>query len=170
MSAGAKRTKKTCSVWVAAVACAAFASGCGTSDDAAAGADAAPGGGEPAELEGELAELLDLMNEERDEVGAPPLEPREDLVCAAQLHSDDIGEAQSCSHEGTDGSSFPERVAECGGSSVRAETIACGAQTPRDVVDGWLNSPPHREAMLDESYREVGLGVHNRYWTAVYDP
>ncbi len=150
------------------VALAAFACGDGAGEG---GADAGPGGGGATydELDAELQELFDLINEEREAAGVSPVALRGDLVCAAQVHSDDIGDTQTCSHDGSDGSEFPDRVRACDGDSVTAETVACGQQSPRAAVDGWLNSPPHRDIMLGAGRRHVGIGVHQNYWTAVYD-
>jgi uncharacterized protein YkwD len=137
-------------------------------------ADAAQGSGDPdelyAELDPALQEFFDLINEERATHGVEPVRLRADLICAAQRHSEDIGPERLCQHEGTDGSSFGQRVTECGGS-LRAggETVACGQQTPRTAVDAWLGSQAgHREMMLGANRRDVGIGVADNYWTAVW--
>jgi uncharacterized protein YkwD len=44
--------------------------------------------------------------------------------------------------------------------AAAAENIAAGAETPREVVDGWMGSSVHRRNMLGAAYRRVGVG----YW------
>ncbi len=132
-----------------------------------------PGGDGPLydALEPEAQELFDIINEERAAEGVYPVELREDLVCAAQAHSEDDGAAIACEHEGSDGSDFPDRIVGCGGELTAAhfETIACGPGTPRGAVDLWLQSDDgHREAMLGAARRHVGVGVTDTFWVATY--
>ena len=42
------------------------------------------------------------------------------------------------------------------------ETLAWGTGTlgtPESTVQAWLNSPPHRELLLDPGFRDFGLGI-----------
>jgi uncharacterized protein YkwD len=42
------------------------------------------------------------------------------------------------------------------------ENIAWGSwdyATPRSIVHGWMNSPPHRANILSTRFREIGIGV-----------
>ena len=43
-----------------------------------------------------------------------------------------------------------------GGHCV-GENIAMGQRTPREVVDGWMNSPGHRANILSSSFAEIGV-------------
>jgi uncharacterized protein YkwD len=137
------------------------------------GTDAAPGSSDPDDLYDELApelrELFDLINEERAAHGSPPVSLQAALQCAAKVHCDDVCPQRLCQHEGTDGSQFFERIAACGGQyGAAGETIACGAQTARGAVDGWLGSPRHREIMLDGRYTSLGIAAENNFWVAVW--
>ncbi len=38
-------------------------------------------------------------------------------------------------------------------------TAGGGLATPRAVVNAWMTSPPHREALLRRAYRVSGLGI-----------
>lgn len=126
-------------------------------------ADPAPGSDD------QLAELEALINKERADRGIPVVASDRALACAAGAHSADIGPRRTCSHDGSDGSSFSQRVGRCGGSiGYGGEIIACGQSTPRQAVDGWLNSPGHRAIMLDGSQRRVGVGMTGNYWVAVF--
>lgn len=56
--------------------------------------------------------------------------------------------------------------------SVAAENIAAGYTSPESVVEGWINSPGHRENILsDNKYLGVGLalgGIYGYYWTQCF--
>jgi uncharacterized protein YkwD len=55
------------------------------------------------------------------------------------------------------------------------ENIAAGHESAEATFKQWLNSPEHREIMLDENYTAVGIGrAHNAqarydwYWAAEF--
>jgi uncharacterized protein YkwD len=130
-----------------------------------------PGGGDrdTVSLTADESELVTLINAERAQRGLEPVTVREDLTCSVQRHSIDIGDAELCGHTGTDGSGPTERVAACGGGSWSGEIVACGQTSPRAAVEAWLSSPGHSATMLDPGQREIGVAMHNHYWTAIFD-
>lgn len=121
------------------------------------------------ELSPDELTLVETINAERAARGRSPVTLRSDLNCAAQVHSDDIGDTRTCSHDGSDGSSPSSRVSGCGGAGWSGEIIACGQPTPRAAVDAWLSSDGHREIMLNSTQKTVGVAVHNNFWTAIFD-
>jgi uncharacterized protein YkwD len=137
------------------------------------GPDGSAGGGTDAGdtsgLDPVLVELVAIINEERAAAGRQQVVASGPLNCAAQVHSDDIGERRACTHTGSDGSSPTERVAACDGSGWNGEIVACGAGTPRGAVDLWLNSSGHRSIMLASEQRVIGVGMHQNYWTAIFN-
>jgi uncharacterized protein YkwD len=114
-------------------------------------------------------DLLDTINAERAAMGLVPVVLRQTLICAAEAHSMDVGAVGSCSHTGTDGSDPTVRVQRCGGGGWSGEIIACGQGTPRGAVDAWIGSPGHNAIMFGASKREIGVAMHNNYWTAIFD-
>ncbi|HEV2774626.1 MAG TPA: CAP domain-containing protein, partial [Solirubrobacteraceae bacterium] len=42
---------------------------------------------------------------------------------------------------------------------VRYVSCAALAFVPKSIVRGWMGSPGHRHAILDDSFRDVGVGV-----------
>jgi uncharacterized protein YkwD len=49
------------------------------------------------------------------------------------------------------------------------ENLAAGQTSPEQVVTQWMNSPGHRENMLQERFTEVGVGLreggdYGLYW------
>lgn len=132
-----------------------------------ASAQAAAG---PAAIPTERARVVQLVNDHRAEAGCPALTPDGDLRKAAQRHSDRMAWTGVFSHRGPDGSMPWDRATDTGYRwKEMAENIARGQQTPREVVDAWMHSPPHRHAILNCDYRDVGIGVHRGpagpWWT-----
>jgi uncharacterized protein YkwD len=52
-----------------------------------------------------------------------------------------------------------DRMREAGYQGcAMGENIAGGQQSPREVVEGWLDSPGHCANMLEAHYEELGVG------------
>lgn len=109
-------------------------------------------------------DILDGVNAFRARHGLDPLVEHEALSEIAQSHSEDMAARDFFAHDTPDGISVADR-ARGAGYKYRAvgENIAAGMRRPSRAVEGWINSPPHREAMLDPEYREAGIGY-------AYDP
>lgn len=119
-------------------------------------------------------QLLSLINAERQKVGAPPLRINVKLTQSALGHSQDMASKNFFSHTGSNGSEFSARISAKGYNwSAASENIAAGQSTPAAVIQTWLNSPPHKQNMLNPQYTEVGFGyaynsqsTYKTYWTA----
>lgn len=129
--------------------------------------------GIPLEISGAERELLELHNEVRAEHGAPELCYQENLAGAAEGHSEDMLERDYFAHESPDGREPAARMLDAGygqdgyRSWQVAENLykaegtgaAPGREAIEGAVEGWLESPGHRENLLDPGLREVGSGV-----------
>lgn len=114
-------------------------------------------------------QALDLVNRERRERNLAPLQLGENLIEAAQTHAEDMFNRGYYAHESPEGETVQDRYLEAGGSrwQLVAENIArCGGCTPpvdAEAVErlhqGWMNSPPHREAILNPSLNTFGYGL-----------
>jgi uncharacterized protein YkwD len=118
-------------------------------------------------------EALDLINAERAAVGAPPLTIDPAAQAAAVAHSEDMLARGFFDHTNPDGQDAGDRLAAAGASSSGwAENIAMGQDTAQSVVEGWMNSPGHRDNILNPSYTLTGLaavtGGDGPYWTQVF--
>jgi len=129
-------------------------------------ADARPGNGS---LSATQQALFDALNEQRQAAGQPPLQLRDDLVCAAQAHSDDIGARGECDIVGENGETFADRVVACAGPSVATATVGCRYLSGTAAADAWAQDDGSSSLFLDPSIQFVGVGEHNRYWTAIFD-
>ncbi len=111
-------------------------------------------------------EVIRLTNEERAAGGCGPLTDNGKLHAAALGHSVDMVENDFFSHTSPDGSSMVDRI-ERQGYQWRslAENIAAGHRSPAAVVDGWMNSPDHRDNIMNCNLTEIGVGFHDYRWT-----
>jgi uncharacterized protein YkwD len=126
--------------------------------------------------------LLEVVNRTRWENGMlPPLRWNAALELAALAHSQSMAQQDFFGHKGADLSSPWDRIDAVGYGNwyVLAENIAAGYQSAEDVVQAWLQSPQHRENLLNPELCEAGIGYvfeagdlypgttwgYERYWT-----
>ena len=123
----------------------------------------------PANPSGEIAEFIALANEARADAGCTePLILESDVAAVAQSHSEDMQRRDFFDHENPDGRTPMQRVLAYG-IPVRAvaENIALGQPTGRVVLESWLDSPGHRQNLLNCDYTHHGVGLAGAYWTHV---
>lgn len=114
------------------------------------------------DFEAAEAELLTLLNAERAKVGLPPLEYNPQLACAARAHAVDIAQRKFFDHVNPDGENFTERITKAGYTWNRsAENLGMGYPTAAMQINGWMNSPGHRENVLASNVNEAGPGVYS---------
>jgi uncharacterized protein YkwD len=118
-------------------------------------------------------ELLQLVNAERQRVNASPLVLNAQLIAAAQRHSDGMAASRRISHTGSDGSTMRSRIDATQYSwSTIGENIAMGQPTAAAVMAAWMNSPGHRQNILNPAFTELGVGyatgAGRPYWTQVF--
>ncbi|MFF5156880.1 CAP domain-containing protein [Streptomyces sp. NPDC000348] len=121
-----------------------------------------------ASASGAVAEVVKLVNAERAKAGCSPVKVNTTLTKAAQDHSEDMAASGTMSHTGSDGSSPGDRITRAGyGWSTYGENVAYGYSTPAQVMTGWMNSPGHRENILNCGFEEIGVGLAQpgSYWT-----
>jgi uncharacterized protein YkwD len=104
-------------------------------------------------------QTVDLINARRAAMGLGAMRLNLSLTSAARRHSNDIGPAGLCQHNGTDGTSPWDRIAQAGYSGgAMGEVVGCGYTTALGVVDGWWGSPGHYAILTDRSANEIGCG------------
>lgn len=115
--------------------------------------------------------VTQLINQRREDKQLPPLEHNEKLAQVARNYSQQMAENNFFSHTGIDGSTLEDRV-KAGGIiySVVGENIFQSTNIPQPAevaVDGWMQSPGHRENILRPVFTETGVGVwrvNNTYY------
>jgi uncharacterized protein YkwD len=114
--------------------------------------------------------VLCLMNRIRVRYSLRPLEFNADLRTSASAHSVSMVVHDYFAHEGP-GGSVDGRISRAGYLAhahvfTIGENIAAGSGregSPEAIVEDWMHSPPHRENILDPSYRDAGVGVARGY-------
>ena len=106
--------------------------------------------------------LLESTNSNRLNDGAGPLQLNEQLRLAAQAKAEDMAQRDYWSHTTPDGQQPWKFIDDTDYSYTRAgENLAYGFLTSEQTINGWMNSPSHRDNMLDDSFRHVGFGFAN---------
>ena len=111
-------------------------------------------------------EVVRLVNEEREKHGLQPLQISEKLMKTAREKSDDMVKNNYYSH--TDPNGYTMAI-----DLNVAENINTGLATKENVyniVNSWLNSEGHRDNILSENTKYIGVGIGiNKYgggmWT-----
>ncbi|MCZ4611269.1 CAP domain-containing protein, partial [Streptomyces sp. Lzd4kr] len=117
-----------------------------------------------------VGQVVALVNKERANAGCGPLEEDSLLNKSAQGHSDDMAARDFFDHTNPDGADPGQRITAAGYRwSTYGENIAMGQQTPAAVMESWMNSPGHRANILNCSFKDIGVGIHNGpggpWWT-----
>lgn len=122
-------------------------------------------------------EVINRVNAFRGQNFLPPLRPNPILDRAAQGHAEDMVRRDFVSHVNPDGQAPAARALGAGYRYSRiAENLTVGPETPEQAVQAWIDSPPHRAAMLLTDVNEIGAGyvfaprdggaqVFHHYWT-----
>ncbi|MFD7560498.1 sigma-70 family RNA polymerase sigma factor [Streptomyces sp. NPDC059835] len=120
--------------------------------------------------QGMAGQVIALVNSERAAAGCGPLKEDSQLRAAAQGHSDDMAARNFFDHTNPDGKDPGDRTTAAGYRwSTYGENIARGQQTAKSVMDSWMNSPGHRANILNCSFKDIGVGIHQGaggpWWT-----
>lgn len=111
--------------------------------------------------------IIELTNEFREEQGRRPLEPDDRLMHAAQDLAEYMALTDRYSHT-ADGRQPSERVTDQDyeyclvAENIGYQFSSRGFEAERlaqRLVDGWIESPEHRENMLNAHMTEIGAGV-----------
>lgn len=110
---------------------------------------------------------LCLVNQERSARGLGALRMNRRLTRAAVGHAQDMNARGYFSHDSAGGGSFVDRIKKAGylrgrGLPSLGEDLAWGSGdlgSPRQIVQSWMESPPHRANILNAHFSEAGMGV-----------
>lgn len=116
------------------------------------------------------------INEARRIFNLAPVTNVPELNTAAQQQAVDMSLFGHTNHTGTDGSDPSERFLLFNyQGSYAGEATAWGFEQPRQAVEFWVNSPSHRNLILNPYTTDVGVGyVYDTnssnfwYWTAEF--
>jgi uncharacterized protein YkwD len=138
---------------------------------ASAVGDCAPDAGWPAARPDLAAQVVDLINAHRAQIGLKALEVSPTLTAAATWKARHMAAYGYLTHDDPGPPvqrPASDRMAACGyPSATWGENIAMGYTTPQAVVDGWLASPEHRANIERSDYVATGVamaGTQQAYW------
>jgi uncharacterized protein YkwD len=117
------------------------------------------------------AQLIDLINKARADVGRTALTVNPILTTAAQSHSLDMACNDFLEHSGSDGTWIGDRLIRAGyDSTYYLEVIAIGL--PQDAMNQWKADPLHWDTVINSRVTEIGVGYafvrtssYGGYWT-----
>jgi len=109
------------------------------------------------------ARILELHNQARADNGLGPLCVDPILTEAARAHSQDMINQGYFSHTSPDGEDFPDRLRRFGYTSNSVgENIGWGSGSlgePDVRFEEWMNSSEHRPNILNDNFRDIGIGT-----------
>ncbi len=115
--------------------------------------------------------VVELTNAERAKQGLAPLTLDTELSKVARTKSQDMKNKNYFDHNSpTYGSPF-DMMKSFGISYKSAgENIAMGQTSPEQVVQAWMDSPGHRENIMNASFTHIGVGhvASGNYWTQMF--
>lgn len=114
-------------------------------------------------------ELLVLVNNFRQQNGLGPLTQSPTLANMAAWMAEDMAAHNgpaNAQHGDSLGRDFQTRTANCGATGYTGENLGWGFGSAQAMFNGWLNSPGHKAAMINASFKYIGLGQVGSYWAA----
>jgi uncharacterized protein YkwD len=145
-----------------------------TPTTASAVGDCTPAVSWPAARADLAAQVVDLINARRVALGLPTLAVSPTLTAAATWKARHMAAYGYMTHDDPAppvARTAGERIAACGyPSGTWGENIAEGYTSAQAVVDGWLNSPGHRENIENPAYHATGVAAAGAalYWAQTF--
>jgi uncharacterized protein YkwD len=115
----------------------------------------------PDDAERMADQVLQLVNLERADAGLPPVIANPDLQKIADDYACRMIDEDFFGHVDPEtGDGLSDRAAE-GKYAYYAvgENLAAGQETAAEAMRVWMESPAHRDIILDEKWTEVGVSV-----------
>ncbi len=121
------------------------------------------------------SEIIELTNQERVSNKLSPLKENEILNKIAEKKIEDMSENQYFDHISPLNKKIDDLIQEYNYEYIGVgENLAMGNfKNEQEIVDGWMNSPGHRENILSFGFKEIGVAVkeiyykEKKYWFSV---
>jgi len=108
--------------------------------------------------------VIELTNKERLNAGVTILKENSELDQAALAKATDMFEHNYWAHISPTGTEPWYFVTQSGYKYQHAgENLARDFSNPGDVVKAWMASPTHRQNLLDDKYKDIGIAVVDGY-------
>lgn len=106
--------------------------------------------------------VIELTNQKRAELGLAPLNNNELLNEVARRKAADMFAFNYWAHTSPSGRTPWDFFKEVGYKYIYAgENLARDFMNSEGVVEAWMNSPSHRDNIVNPNYKEIGLAVVN---------
>ena len=107
-----------------------------------------------------VEQLLAATNAQRSTEHSNPLTISANLSAAALAKANDMFKNQYWSHDSPTGVTPWKWITDQGYTYLKAgENLARGFNNTNSIVTAWMNSPSHRENVMNPAYSEVGFAV-----------
>lgn len=104
--------------------------------------------------------LIELTNQERVKKGLSPVVENEALDQAAQLKAQNMFSENYWAHFAPSGKTPWDFILGAGYKfSYAGENLAKNFYNSQDVVVAWMNSPTHKDNLLNSHYQDIGIAV-----------
>ena len=125
----------------------------------------------PLNTEKFIKEVIRLTNIERQKAGKNPVQENAALDKGAAVRAKECALVKY-SHTRPDGTNANTAYHESGAGNIRGENIAVGFRTPKEFVNGVVNSPGHYVTMADSGATHIGVGCYKKdgviYWVQIF--
>lgn len=104
--------------------------------------------------------LIELTNIEREKAGLPKVNENESLSKAAALKAQNMLSENYWAHFAPSGKSPWDFILSSGYKFTFAgENLAKNFYNSEDIVKAWMTSPTHRDNLLNNKYKDIGIAV-----------
>jgi uncharacterized protein YkwD len=121
-----------------------------------------------------IQEILELTNKERAAFGLPELTLSPTISKITQIRAVDMADIGYFDHVSTSGETAYSLLQDHKVFYFNsAENIGRGNVSCERMVQGWMDSPGHRKAILSGSYHQLGVGIveaanGEMYWVQLF--
>lgn len=107
-----------------------------------------------------INDLFLISNKQREDSGAAPLKLDPNLSKAAHEKAKDMFKNDYWAHVSPDGTTPWVFITDSGYEySLAGENLAKDFNSSAGVINGWMNSPLHKENLLNSNYQDVGYAI-----------
>lgn len=114
----------------------------------------------------EAEAVLKLVNEAREAEGIAPLVLDDDLCKAAQIRAKELKELYD--HTRPDGRKFSTVLDDNNIAWMTAAENITASETPDDAMKSWMNSPGHRNNILNPDVVKIGVARYEFGWIQLF--
>lgn len=102
--------------------------------------------------------IINTINNIRVSRGLNRLSGDPAAASTAKKHAAELARRHTLSHRGLDGSRVVERYRNAGGTGLSAGENLGAGDSIQVIIDAWMNSPSHRDNLLNKDWNAVGIG------------